>query len=290
VNSTPSVTQTSGSARRPGPFDRWPIGADVAVAVVVFVTALLLVQGPNDSVMPRSPADIPTGEFIVAAFGSGALVWRRRWPLAVLAVTLAASFLAVALGYSEVIALTLLVALYAVGRYVTDDPWSAIGLAVAIAVVMATSLVDDSPEEIGSFLIALSFVAGIWYIGRRMRVRGERAAQRGREQAAEARRAVADEQARIARELHDVVAHRVSLMTVQAGAAKTVAADNPEGALRAMEAVENAGRQALGELRHLLGVLRPEAETDGPSPQPGLGDVPRLVGQFEEPVWMSRCR
>jgi signal transduction histidine kinase len=93
---------------------------------------------------------------------------------------------------------------------------------------------------------------------------------------------VTEERTRIARELHDVVAHRVSLMTVQAGAAKTVAADDPEGALQAMEAVEDAGRQALVELRHLLGVLRPEAEVDGLGPQPGLGDVPRLVDEFRE--------
>ena len=93
---------------------------------------------------------------------------------------------------------------------------------------------------------------------------------------------VAEERTRIARELHDVVAHRVSLMTVQAGAAKTVATVDPEGARRAMEAVETAGRQALQELRHLLGVLRPEADIDGLGPQPGLADVPRLVSQFEE--------
>jgi signal transduction histidine kinase len=91
---------------------------------------------------------------------------------------------------------------------------------------------------------------------------------------------VTEERTRIARELHDVVAHRVSLMTVQAGAAKAVAAEDPEGALRAMGAVEEAGRQALDELRHLLGVLRPETDLDGLGPQPGLADLPRLVEQI----------
>jgi signal transduction histidine kinase len=90
---------------------------------------------------------------------------------------------------------------------------------------------------------------------------------------------VTEERTRIARELHDVVAHRVSLMTVQAGAAKAVAAQDPEGALRAMGAVEDAGRQALDELRHLLGVLRPETDPDSLGPQPGLADLPRLVEQ-----------
>ncbi|HXQ55486.1 MAG TPA: sensor histidine kinase, partial [Actinomycetes bacterium] len=96
----------------------------------------------------------------------------------------------------------------------------------------------------------------------------------------EARRIVTEERTRIARELHDVVAHRVSLMTVQAGAAKAVAAEDPEASLRAMGAVEEAGRQALDELRHLLGVLRPETDLDGLGPQPGLADLPRLVEQI----------
>jgi signal transduction histidine kinase len=121
------------------------------------------------------------------------------------------------------------------------------------------------------------FVA--WYVGRRVRLREQRAGQLRREQAAEARRIVIEERTRIARELHDVVAHRVSLMTVQAGAAKAVAGEDPEGALRAMGAVEEAGRQALDELRHLLGVLRPETDLDGLGPQPGLADLPRLVEQ-----------
>ncbi len=71
-------------------------------------------------------------------------------------------------------------------------------------------------------------------------------------------------------------------MTVQAGAAKTVLADDPEGAFQAMKAVEETGRQALDELRHLLGVLRPEAETDGLRPQPGLSDLPLLVDEFNQ--------
>ena len=120
-----------------------------------------------------------------------------------------------------------------------------------------------------------SFLCLIWYIGRRIQARGDylRLLQE---------HAVAEERTRIARELHDIVAHRVTLMTVQAGAAKTVAADDLEAALEAMEAVEREGRQTLGELRHLLGVLRPQAEVDGLGPQPGIADIPRLVEQLAE--------
>jgi signal transduction histidine kinase len=104
-----------------------------------------------------------------------------------------------------------------------------------------------------------------------------------REREAELRRIVTEERARIARELHDVVAHRVSLMTVQAGGAKAVAAEDPAAALQAMGAVEEAGRQALAELRHLLGVLRPETDTgDELGPQPGLADLPRLADRVRQ--------
>src|SRR3972149_2229466 len=91
----------------------------------------------------------------------------------------------------------------------------------------------------------LVVMAGVWYVGRRMRLRAERAVELEREREAEARRVVVEERTRIARELHDIAAHRVSLMTVQAGAAKTVAGADPAGALQAMGAVEQAGREAL---------------------------------------------
>jgi signal transduction histidine kinase len=257
-----------------------PHRADVVLAAVLFLTAVFVVEGPNESLAIGSPGDVPAGAFVVAAVAAGALLWRRRWPLQVFGVTMAATIVATVFGYTELIGLAMLVALYGVGRYVTSDRWSAVGLGVALAFVLSTSQMDDiNAAETGFGVVVMSVV---WYVGRRMRLRGERMAQLERERAAETRRMVAEERTRIARELHDVVAHNVSLMTVQAGAAKTVATDDPEGAMRAMEAVEQAGRQALSELRHLLDVLRPEAERDGLGPQPGLADVPRLVDQFEE--------
>ena len=245
----------------------------------MFVTPLFVVEGPNETLVIRSLGDVPTGAFFILAAASGALLWRRHLPLTVLTTTLVATVLATVLDYSELIGLTMLIALYGVGRRVTSDRWSYIGLGGVLVLSSSSSLVEESTAgEIGFGLAVMSV---IWYVGRRMRFRGERAAQLEREQAAEAGRALAEERTRIARELHDVVAHRVSLMTVQAGAAKTVAADDPESAMSAMDAVEKAGRQALDELRHLLGVLRPEAELDGLGPLPGLGDIPRLVGQFK---------
>jgi len=278
-------------AQRParGPFTRWPHAADAALAIVVFLVAVFVKsEGPNDDLAIRSVSDVPIAGLFVLAVASGALYWRRSQPLVVLGVTLAASALSTGAVYLELVGvadlelvgIAMLVALYGVGRYATNDRWTYLALGGAFAVVGLSAPIDAvTAAEIGFGFIVIFLV---WYISRRLRFRAERALHLEREHATEARRAVAEERTRIARELHDVVAHRVSLMTVQAGAAKTVAADDLEGAVQAMEAVEEAGRQALSELRHLLDVLRPEAEVDGLGPQPGLADVPRLVDQFEE--------
>jgi signal transduction histidine kinase len=266
-----------------GPFTRWPRTADIVLAGIAFaVPVLLSFEGPSQDFAFRFISDAPITFFLVFGFASGALYWRRSQPLVVLGVILVASVISIVLGYADGPWVAFLISLYSVGRYVAHDQWSYYALAGAIALVGIHVLIGvEPPASVGIGVLVTSLV---WYVGRRIRLRGEyltllqeRAAQLEREKAAEASRAVAEERTRIARELHDVVAHQVSLMTVQAGAAKTVSLDDPEGAVQAMEAVENAGRQALGELRHLLGVLRPESETDGLGPQPGLADVPLLV-------------
>jgi signal transduction histidine kinase len=249
------------------------------LALVVFLVMLVVApEGPNDALAFRAVGEVSVAALLVLAVASGVLYRRRSQPLVVFGVTLGATALSMGLRDAGTVGIAMLVALYSVGRYVTDDRWSYAALAGALVVVTISSFNDAvTVAQLGFGLVLTWFV---WYVGRRLRIRGERAALLEREQAAEARRAVVEERTRIARELHDVVAHRVSLMTVQAGAAKTIAADDPEGASRAMHAVETAGRQALDELRHLLGVLRPEADGEALGPQPGLAAVPRLVDQF----------
>lgn len=244
------------------PFTRWPRASDTVLAIVVFLWSLFVTdEDPNQDLAIRSLSDLPVAAIFVFAVACGALYWRRRQPLVVLGVNLAALALLTGLGYPNSL-WGLPFALYSVGRYATNDRRSYYGVAATLALTAISSFDDGESAVIIGF--GLMFVFLIWYIGRRIRIRGdylrllqERAAQLEREQSAEAHRAVDEERTRIARELHDVVAHQVSLMTVQAGAAKTVAADDPQGALLAMEAVEKAGRQALDELRHLMGVLRP---------------------------------
>ena len=265
-----------------GPFTRWPRVADTVLALVVFLVMLLVSpEGPDGELAFRGVDEVSIAALIFLAVASGVLYWRRSQPLVVFGVivtlALATTVPSAGLGDAEPVGIAMMFALYSVGRRASNDRWGYIALGGALAFVTISSLGhEEMPAALG-FGLCFTFV--VWYTGRRLRIRGERAAQLEREQAAEARRAVAEERTRIARELHDVVAHRVSLMTVQAGAAKTVAADDPEAASQAMHAVENAGRQALDELRHLLGVLRPETDVEDLGPQPGLADVPRLVDQ-----------
>jgi signal transduction histidine kinase len=280
VNGTALFSPTPvGSAPRRfrGPFARWPRAADGVLATVVFLGTVFVTDGPGDSLVTRPIGDVPIPALLVFAVASAALYWRRRAPLAVLAVVLVAWASTIGSGYADLGGVAI-IALYSAGRYAANDRWAYLGVGAAIFVVTLDNLADPAPWGEAVFGAVVMFVA--WYVGRRLSMRQERAAQLLREQAAEARRIVVEERARIARELHDVVAHRVSLMTVQAGAAKAVAAQDPEGALRAMGAVEEAGRQALEELRHLLGILRPETDPDGLGPQPGLADLPRLVEQI----------
>jgi signal transduction histidine kinase len=260
-----------------------PAGVDVAVAVGVFGASVANVAAQDATGI----SEIPFAGFLMLAIGSMALFWRRSRPLAVLGVALAMTVAWTAFGYPGNPVLHILVSLYAVGRYVPEARISLAALAVALAVVGLGQVTDgDAGSEV---VVALVVTALPWYVGRRVRIRGDyAAAARERaeylewKRATEAQRAIADARAGIARELHDVVAHNVSVMTVQAGVARLVVADDPERAQEAIGAVEEAGRRALDELRHLLGVLRPETASGELSPQPGLNQAHELVDQLRQ--------
>ena len=295
MNRSASVAPPLASAlqRLWGSVTRRPRAADAALSVAVFVTTLFFAfDGSDAGLVMDAPGgrpwtvaregDVPfAAALVLLALACAAIYWRRSQPFAVLWVTVIATALAAGIGYSQMGGgLAMLVALYTVGRHASSDLWSYIGLGGASAVFGLDYLFGNlTAAAVGVGIVVVSLV---WYIGTRVRMRAEHAAQLERERASDADRAVAEERTRIARELHDVVAHRVSLMTVQAGAARTIVGDDPQAALQAMEAVEHAGREALDELRHLLGVLRPKAEGGSLGPQPGLADVGRLVDQFRE--------
>jgi len=270
-----------------GPFMRWPRSADAVLTLIVFLASIFVSsEDPERDFLLRSLFDIPVDGLVILWVAGISLYWRRSYPLTVLGVILSALIVLTVIDYPYDL-FGLPVALYSVGRYVSNDRWSDIGLIVSIAVAAISELIAEGLlEDIGGAFFILFLV---WFIGRRIRIRGdyllvlqERTEHLEREQENEAQRAVVEERTRVARELHDVVAHQVSLMTVQAGAAKTVLLADPKGARRAMEAVENAGRQALSELRHLMGVLRPETDNGDLVPQPGVADIPRLVQHLKD--------
>ena len=134
-------------------------------------------------------------------------------------------------------------------------------------------------SQAGFFILISSIVIVLVRLGIRSRDRRADLAEREREVAA--REAVVEERARIARELHDAIAHNVSMMVVQAGAERRVLDPSQESTRDVLETVEEIGRNALTEMRRLVGMLRTD-DDDPLAPQPGLGDLPTLVGQVRE--------
>ncbi|MET7331880.1 sensor histidine kinase [Nonomuraea sp. NPDC005650] len=214
---------------------------------------------------------------------------RRRWPLAAMCAELVPETLLTVLGYGTgVSGLAGLMLLYSVASYR--------GLAMALAGLMI-SLVTyvlgalAGPLRAASWsehvVVAVVLVA-VWGAGRSLRLRRayldelkDRAERLERAHAADTRAARAEERSRIARELHDVVAHHVSVMTVQAAAARRVLASDPDLAREALSAIEHTGRMAMTEMRSIVGVLRTDARAEL-GPQPGVRDLPALVEQMRE--------
>lgn len=258
-------------------------GVDVTIAVAVFAASVINVSAQDATEI----SEIPIAGFVILAIASIALYWRRSWSPAVLGVALAMTVGWTALGYPGNPVFHILVSLYAIGRYVRAQTIGLAAITIALGVVVVGQVSDDEPLAV--MLAALIVTTLPWYVGRRVRIRGDlAAAARERaeylewKRASDAQRAIADARAGIARELHDVVAHNVSVMTVQAGVARLVVTDDPERAQEAMVAVEEAGRRALDELRHLLGVLRPETASGELGPQPGSNQVHKLVDQLRQ--------
>jgi signal transduction histidine kinase len=168
----------------------------------------------------------------------------------------------------------------------SDDRQTRIGLAIVLA--GAAIVVYNSPDPAPGELVFTPLLFGIgWLAGFALRERAQkaeaaelRATQAEREQAAAARIAVAEERARIARELHDIVAHSVSVMVLQVGAVRHSLPDALERDSEALRGVEQIGRAALGEMRRLLGAMRSDGEDAERSPQPGLDRLDSLIEEI----------
>jgi signal transduction histidine kinase len=226
------------------------------------------------------------------------LLWRRRAPVAVFGALAAVAFAQWCLGVLAFGDAALLVALYTVAS--TQPARTTLVAAAVLEAGIVLAAVTWEPDDGGAVraivtLTALASAAGVLGINHRNRRAllaslEERAARLERERDQQGRLSAAAERSRIAREMHDIVAHNLSVMIALADGASYAVRDAPDRAEQAMQTASRTGRQALTEMRRLLGVLREEAGPQGLAPQPGLGEIDELVAQVRAAgveVWLD---
>ncbi|WP_223773182.1 sensor histidine kinase [Streptomyces sp. 135] len=268
------------------------LAIDACVAAVVTAGYVALAgQGASDG-LPRFSGPWWLGLLVAVCVGVPLAV-RRLWPLSALAVVVGASATATLLDITRDPYISAALAVYAVALI---EPTLRAGAAFALTLVVSAAavitgeaiLTPSGPwtEAAGTAALVWLVVGAAWTAGRVVRERRSRAARRDRRLAEEA---LAEERLRIARELHDIVSHSLSVIVVKAAVANHVAEARPQETRDAIQAIEQTGREALTEMRRALGVLRGDtagrhmresgsAET---APPPGLDDLPALVRRAE---------
>jgi signal transduction histidine kinase len=262
---------------------------DVADALLIVLAWGLYVELAATSADYRAEVMVPLGWLFVLP-----LLLRRRWPLPSVLVSLAALALASALDGTGLQNLTLpffcALAVAVAAGAIQDRPQT-IAAAAALLATIAIIVLTSPNGSAGDFFWISFFFAAAWLAGRALATRAQqtrelkarvRAAEQAREEAEG--RAAAAERGRIARELHDVVAHSVSVMVVQASGVRRLLRDDQAREREALLSVEQIGRQALSEMRRMLGVMRTGEEQPPAAlaPQPGLDYLDRLIEQVEE--------
>jgi signal transduction histidine kinase len=265
-----------------------PRQADALIAVGLTVVLLLELSLGSNITGPF------WANYVCGVVVTAAVAWRRPWPVWALAAQLIAVLASNAAGgdltenpFSPFLAL--IVVMYAVGSYAPVG-WSRFGVGIGVVGIVLIDLVGDSSSDAGSYIgtILLAILLP-WAAGRAAKEWAQRALELERvnaalkaEQEQRSLLAVADERSRIARELHDVVAHSISVMVVQAEGAKRMMDRDPKRAKSALEQIEGTGRAALIEMRRLLGVLRKERDGVVRTPQPGTQTLDMLVDRAQE--------
>ncbi|MBN9609957.1 MAG: hypothetical protein BGO26_18600 [Actinobacteria bacterium 69-20] len=175
-----------------------------------------------------------------------------------------------------------LVEIYTIGRWVAG--WRLVAISVVSAAALALHIVRLPDQAMSDRLDNLAFAgilsAAAWLVGRTMRRRAMDRQRAAAEAQAQREAAAAEERSRIARELHDVVAHGMGVMVVQAAAAEQMLKSDPAAAQEPLSTVRRTGQEALAEMRRLLGLLRTGDAADAGEPQPGLDRLPALVEQL----------
>jgi signal transduction histidine kinase len=257
-------------------------------ALALALTTLAQLQAWTDEAAP-DPRELTAATLVLV---TAPLAWRRRAPLAALAA-LMAGFAAPTL-YAETslqgpaLLGAVLVGVYSVAAY-CDRRGALTGFGLAVLGTgiheLRAGIKEEDPWGAAFFWL---LIAGAWVVGRYSRrhreatALAERAARLERERDEHARAAIAEERARIARELHDVVAHAVSVIVLQAEAGEEVLDRQPARAGEPLRKIQRTGREALGEMRRLLGVLRQDGHGGELAPQPGVARLGALAAQARE--------
>lgn len=255
-----------------------PLQVDAAIAVMLML-ALTVVAGSGFG-------SIGT-QALLGLVLCGALTFRRAAPVATLGFLTGCALLQWALDIAlSAYDVTLMIGLYSVAAY--GPRWASragLGTGIVGALLAAVRYWPNEAEDIFMAFAGMSaVVVAAWAMGDVRRIRHAyvtelmaRAQQAERERDQRAQIAVAEERARIAREMHDVVAHNLSVIVVQADGGRYAGAENPTAALRVLDTIADTGRSALREMRRLLGVLRSTDDITELAPKPGLARVPDLV-------------
>jgi len=253
------------------------IGLDCLVAVsYTLVLFSFAIGGPGHA---PSLAPLWARSLVVAGIGLP-LAGRRVWPRAVFAVVFVASVVSAAAGVVSDSFVGAAFALYAVALTRPRKRWEPTLVIGALSAVAALGTALAGPRDVPWTAVPLdcALLGGAWTVGRAVRERRAYAART-------ADQVRTEERLRIARELHDIVAHSMGLIAVKAGVANHVLAVRPEEAQDALRVIESTSRSALAEMRHLLGVLRSGTETGDPpaslAPPPGVGGLRHLAERAE---------
>src|SRR5215467_12349682 len=258
----------SGRRRR-----RWLLVVGDAALAVALAAAFYLATG-------RHYGDTRVGVALIL-LQTLPLAVRRRYPLWVLAVVVAATLatMAAEMRFNAGVWVVLLVALYSVAAYCPrrQAAWAGIAAGAVLAWPLWAAAAGVAFRLL-AVVVSLGLPALGWVCGAYVSELRGRAARSRREQELQTGRAVAEEQARVGRELHDVIAHTLSVIVIQAGAAADVFDTSPDQARQALGSIGAAGRAALAELRRVLAAVRPQpGEQDGWAPPPGLAGLGELL-------------
>ncbi len=256
--------------------DRVPaIAQDAALAALCLVVGVLTTGATTEAGVTHEARGPLAWALILLATVPYAL--RRRAPMPVFLVTLSAVVALMLGGYdSGALPWVVLVGAYTVAAY---RPTRELAFAAVFALALLIALLVGPTRDFGAgeFLSGVAAFAVVMIIGWTMQARRQRIDSFDDEQEEAARRAATEERLRIAQELHDVVAHSLGVIAVQAGVGMHVIDSDPDEARRALENISRASRTSLTEIRRLLGMVRDSEGVPRYAPAPGLADLPRLV-------------